>query len=134
MNLNDILFRGKRVDIGAWVEGVAFPHDNGRVTMFRQHRMDGSLIGNEVDPDTVGRYSGLSDINGTKIFEGDIVQNVTNGKTAAVQWFSEHGAFMLWRKSENQVYWLYDNNFSNIEVIGNIHDNPELLKGAPRDE
>lgn len=70
MNLNDILFRGKAVDIGAWVEEVAFPHDNGRVTMFRQHPRDGSLIGNEVDPDTVGRYAGLSDRNGARIFGG----------------------------------------------------------------
>ncbi|MCR5479810.1 MAG: hypothetical protein K6F27_08120 [Ruminococcus sp.] len=37
---------------------------------------------------------------------------------------------MLWCKSENQVYWLYDNDFHNIEVIGNIYDNPELLGGA----
>jgi hypothetical protein len=63
-------------------------------------------------------------------FLGDIIKNVTEGKTAVVQWFSEHSAFMLWCKSENQVYWLYDNDFLNIEVIGNIYNNPELLGGA----
>lgn len=82
---------------------------------------------------TLGQYTGLTDKCSTKIFEGDIIQNVTEGKTAVVQWFSEYSAFMLWCKSENQVYWLYNNDFHNIEVIGNIYDNPELLGGADND-
>ena len=127
--MREILFRGKRIDNKEWIEGVAFPHDNNKVTMLSQHPMDGSLVGKEVYLGTVGQYTGLTDKNDTKIFEGDIIQNVTEGKTAVVQWFSEHSAFMLWCKSENQVYWLYENDFLNIEIIGNIHDNPELLKG-----
>lgn len=82
---------------------------------------------------TLGQYTGLTDKNSVKIFEGDIIQNVTEGKTAVVQWFSEYSAFMLWCKSENQVYWLYDNDFLNIEVIGNIYNNPELLGDAKMD-
>lgn len=128
--MREILFRGKKTDTKEWVEGVAFPHDNNKVTMLSQHPMDGSLVGKEVDPETVGQFTGLTDKNGKKIFEGDIIQNVTEGKTAVVQWFSEYSAFMLWCKSEDQVYWLYDNDFHNIEVIGNIYDNPELLGGA----
>ena len=128
--MREILFRGKRTNTKEWIEGVAFPHDNNKLTMHSQHPMDGSLVGKEVDPETVGQSTGLTDKNNTKIFEGDIIQNVTEGKTAVVQWFSEHSAFMLWCKSENQVYWLYDNDFLNIEVIGNIYNNPELLGGA----
>jgi uncharacterized phage protein (TIGR01671 family) len=128
--MREILFRGKKIYTKEWIEGVAFPHDNNKVTIFSQHPMDGSLVGKEVYLGTVGQFTGLTDKNDTKIFEGDIIQNVTEGKTAVVQWFSEHSAFMLWCKSENQVYWLYDNDFHNIEVIGNIYDNPELLGGA----
>jgi uncharacterized phage protein (TIGR01671 family) len=128
--MREILFRGKKTDTKEWVEGMAFPHDNDRVTMFSQHSVDGVLTGKEVYLGTVGQFTGLTDKNDTKIFEGDIIQNVMEGKTAVVQWFSEHSAFMLWCKSENQVYWLYDNDFHNIEVIGNIYDNPELLGGA----
>lgn len=128
--MREILFRGKRIFTKDWIEGVAFSHDNNEVTMLSQHPMDGSLLGKEVYPGTVGQFTGLTDKNGTKIFEGDVLRNASNEKKAVVQWFSEHSAFMLWCKSENQVYWLYDNDFHNIEVIGNIYDNPELLGGA----
>jgi uncharacterized phage protein (TIGR01671 family) len=128
--MREILFRGKKIYTKEWIEGVAFPHDNNKVTIFSQHPMDGSLVGKEVYLGTVGQFTGLTDKNDTKIFEGDIIQNTTEGKTSVVQWFSEHSAFMLWCKSENHVYWLYDNDFHNIEVIGNIYDNPELLGGA----
>jgi uncharacterized phage protein (TIGR01671 family) len=128
--MREILFRGKRTDTKEWIEGIVFPQDNDIVIMLFQRPMDGLLVGEEINPETVEQYTGLTDKNDTKIFEGDIIQNVTEGKTAVVQWFSEYSAFMLWCKSENQVYWLYDNDFHNIEVIGNIYDNPELLGGA----
>ena len=54
--------------------------------------------------------------------------NINTKETALVQWFKEHAAFMLYNKSNNKVYFLYDNDFNNIEVIGNICDNPELLE------
>ena len=138
--MKEILFRGKRVDNGEWVEGgslLQFLMIGGCKKMSiaprgtKPHiKKDGQVIqAEEIFPETVGQYTGLTDKNGTRIFEGDVVQNVTEGKTAVVQWFSEHSAFMLWCKSENQVYWLYENDFLNIEIIGNIHDNPELLKG-----
>jgi uncharacterized phage protein (TIGR01671 family) len=94
------------------------------------NKMHSTIDRCSVIEETISQYTGLTDKCGTKIFEGDIIQNVTEGKTAVVQWFSEHSAFMLWCKSENQVYWLYDNDFLNIEVIGNIYDNPELLGGT----
>ena len=67
----DVLYKGKTLE-GLWIEGVAFPHDNnGEVTMFYQHPMDGSLEGKEVIPESVGQYFGMQDRNKTKIFTGD---------------------------------------------------------------
>lgn len=78
--------------------------------------------------DTLGQYTGLTDINEKKIFEGDIVQNIITKETAIVRWYTEHSAFMLYDKNNNKVYFLYDNDFNKIEIIGNIYDNPELLE------
>ena len=78
--------------------------------------------------DTLGQYTDLTDMNGKKIFEGDIVQNIITKETAIVRWYTEHSAFMLYDKNNNKVYFLYDNDFNKIEIIGNIYDNPELLE------
>ena len=83
----------------------------------------------EVIPETVGEYTGLTDKNGKKIFEGDIIQSLKSSMTGLVQCFPEHSAFMVWCKSENEVGFLYE-CYDIIKVIGNIHDNPELLKGG----
>lgn len=141
--MREILFRGKRIDNGEWVYGVAFPHDNaGAVTMFFQHPLDGSLEGREVDPSTVGQYTGLTDKGGKKIFEGDIVKAYSsyfNGEC-----YREHevikpvaydcGGFFLGSRDDDSEGWLgdwcisCDDTQDFIEVIGNIHDNPELLE------
>ncbi len=78
--------------------------------------------------DSVGQYTGLTDKNGKMIFEGDIIRNIDNGDIGVIRWYIEHGAFVIRRISDNQIFWLFDNNFSKIEIIGNIHDNPELLE------
>lgn len=71
---------------------------------------------------------GVKDKNEKEIYEDDIILS-DDGKIGQVQWFEEHAAFMIWCVTDNKVYFLYDNDFSKIEVIGNIFDNPELLKG-----
>lgn len=134
--MREILFRGKCVDNDEWIEGIAFPHDNrGKVTMFRQHPADGSLIGDEVVSNTVGQYTGFEDRNGNKIFEGDIIQNIIEDEYA-VYWCD--GGFAL----KHIVYGEIDNRFNGtihfnsddcsidtFEIVGNIYDDyPELLE------
>lgn len=137
----EILFRGKRVDNGEWVYGAFVPDalemlkgargldgfirrcnaESGEVEMF------------EVDRETVGRFTGLTDKNGWKIFEWDIVRHVESGKNGRVSYMPEYCGFLIYCKSDNLYCWLYNNDFTKIEVIGNIHDNPELLKGEEND-
>lgn len=131
--MREILFCGKRVDNGEWVEGDV--HKNIDFSKAHIHPNGERVRSFDVLPETVGQYTGLTDKNGVKIFEGDIVickkEICGNFIDSCVEiGFVEmkHGAFGLHRK---QGYyrpfkdWLEDYEY---EVIGNIHDNPELLK------
>ena len=120
--MREILFRGKQRDNGEWFYGDLI-HLNHCVSI-RSKDCARSVV-----PETVGQYTGLTDKNGKKIFEGDLIRSAETGETAIVQWFSEHSAFMIWCKTSNQVGFLYECEKSIIEVIGNIHDNPELIGG-----
>lgn len=135
--MREILFRGKRVDNGEWVEGYLFRF--GTDTDFEETYILGELDHREtiydiwkcaekVDPDTIGQFTGLLDKNGKKIFEGDIIDlphwyvayagdlRESTGMNAG--WYVQRDGFESWTELECTE----DN-----EVIGNIHDNPELL-------
>lgn len=73
------------------------------------------------------RKNKIEDWSGRKIWENDIVRN-EKGDIGVVQWFEEHAAFMIWNKTKNCVCYLAENDFSKIEVIGNIFDNLDLLE------
>ena len=126
------LFRGKRKDNGEWVEGVYMPAvDNDPPYIFRSPKY---TMGYEVDPDTVGECTGLKDKNGKLIFEGDIVQYYG---TYALEVFIEEGhAKTRWFDTVTnskcvELFFGYDEEaLGEVEIIGNIHDNPELLKGG----
>lgn len=136
--MRKILFRGKRIGNGEWFYGVAFPLDNcGKVTLFRQNQGDGALEGVEVLPETVGQYTGLTDKNGKKIFEGDIIKIVPDydysDDYSISKVYSYNGVFCVDYHGDDFDStalgflddYLPDGDF---EVIGNIHDNPELLE------
>lgn len=155
--MREILFRGKRKDTKGWVEGFYACQSNHscmRSSLKFQHFiykdicMDinlGGLVEFEVDPETVGQYTGLCDNNGEKIFEGDIIRFGEN----TYQIIFECGSFNLCDKdgemnskiggTSDYCYSLMvlydeccweDNSAYDIEIIGNIHDTPELLEGS----
>lgn len=126
--MREYLFHGKEVDSGEWSEGSLWIHLGKTYIMTAAN-----VVGYEVDPETVGQYTGLTDKNGVKIFEGDIIQIPDDydeyGHNAGeiYEIYFCCGGFRLKPKySEERGYWLADDR--TVEVIGNIHDNPELLK------
>lgn len=132
--MREILFRGKRKDNGDWVHGDLSYHHDGRVFTRCWDRLgfDPAYNAYEVNPETVGQFTGLTDKNGKKIFEGDIVlfdyigrNRGVHGKAAVDFNNGKFGVFWGWHKEFVTL-----DGFTNttLEVIGNIHDNPELLE------
>lgn len=139
--MREILFRGKRMDNGEWMYGYYFQKKNplsedGFPVI--NCISDVSPFGAEVDPETVGQYTGFTDINGVKIFEGDIVKITDKyGKSEVYVVEFYMGAFALRRMDvEYRLQFIdFPLRYYDFEVIGNIYGNPELLKegGAERD-
>lgn len=133
--MREILFRGKNADNGEWVYGYyAHFKDMHDVkadiiyTGYADAHM-GSILPDcyDVNPKTVGQYTGLTDKNGTKIFEHDIVRIAVCGTydNYVISYDKENARFVV--GDTGFTFWSYIS--TKIEVIGNIHDNPELLKG-----
>lgn len=123
--MRETLFRGKRVDNGEWVYGDLLQPTKEKILNIYEISDYNSLMGDrhEVYPETVGQYTGLNDKNGKKIFEGDIIRS--NSERGYIEYYPNDCAFDV--VDDHGFYWLIS-EMSNIEVIGNIHDNPELLK------
>ena len=152
--MREILFRGKRLDNGEWVEGCLL-----MVTLEGKtaHLIFGDhfcFVGNDVkalshalvDPTAVGQFTGLKDKNGKRIFEGDVIKTCyantqkanfveqvvfRNGRFCSQYEFSEGGK--MWAPLPDGVPHLPQDKMPYMEwceVIGNIHDSPELLGGA----
>lgn len=128
----EILFRGKRVGNGEWTEGlysigtICSKGDFYLAPVIRkkpQKRFDTDW--DEVIPETVGQYTGLTDKNGVRIFEGDILSE--NGEHFIVVYDNKWAKFKL--QYIHAIQYPEWNRGILMKVIGNVHDNPELLKG-----
>lgn len=155
--MREILFRGKRTDNSEWVEG--FLH----IKYFQEVPRDRYVIEYETEPtkewkpkymvaevfpETIGQYTGLTAKNGTKIFEGDywidedddiFVVEFRNGQFCFVI-YGVRGALMEYGWDETAGGFgecdcvpMTDYYIEKIEIEGNIHDNPELLKGGDKE-
>jgi uncharacterized phage protein (TIGR01671 family) len=126
--MREILFRGKGFN-GEWEYGVpVFSGLNNELAFMKQmHTYDHQVI-----PKTVGQYTGLTDKNGTKIFEGDIVLFPWGEKREVFSVEFVEGEFEAIPKRKSTDIWCIriGSYAPEFEVIGNIHDNPELLKGG----
>ena len=141
--MREILFRGKQKDNGEWVEGYYnYATDGYNLEL---HLISDKITGihTEVIPETVGQYTGLKDKNGKKIFEGDIVRLTDkynemewtavvvfgnpNGdynwgwQLNAIEEFDGNKDILLWADMEESGAY--------CEIIGNVHDNQELMEG-----
>ena len=77
------------------------------------------------------QYTGLKDKNGKEIYEGDIVKNLEHGHVFSVEWGIENESYAGWSgvwQGKTFVAPLYNGPLVNCEIIGNIYENPELLK------
>lgn len=132
----EILFRGKRTNNGDWVYGD-FAHGNERKSLrdsiFVYDSETQSFNDYEINPSTLGQYTGLTDKNGKRIFDGDIVKAqdeilgspFCDGMIGKVVY--DEAAYFVEPKDPMNSQWLYD-ECAVYEIIGNIHDNPELLE------
>ena len=122
--MREILFRGKRTSNGKWVEGFYFIQRGNPNAKAEEHYIRCYDTDFSVDPETVGQFTGLTDRNGVKIFEGDIVLH--KGECGLVGYSYDYGMFEV--DFDYCFASFIDISASNCEVIGNIYDNPELMK------
>lgn len=129
--MREILFRGKCKTDNEWLYGFPYVTRKNAVKINWYCSEFGSMRTDEVDPETVGQYTGLTDKNGKRIFEGDIVEHVLDGEQAVISWLKYYACFGLSFDGWCCGFDNYDDNLpSDFEVIGNIHDNPGLLEGG----
>ena len=145
--MREILFRAKRIDNGEWVEGYYIyhikrticpigdsvkPEDEQHVIMqdgFSDWNMPRNTVVFDIDPENVCQYTGLLDKNGKRIWENDIVriensmdEGIGNIKFCGGMWYADG-------KPNNSLYDIVEYDEADVEVIGNIFDNTEPMKG-----
>lgn len=145
--MREILFRGKCLEFGSWIwiEGYYAKDDKESYiyhpsTTFNKGKSV-TLIPFIPRPETVGQFAGLPDKNGTNIFEGDILSSflpneyfvvVYHNSSFKVQYYPEYAnnGSEVWHTLEEYLKINIRHSTNYVEVMGNIHDNPELIKGV----
>lgn len=129
--MREIKFRGKRLDNGEWIFGDL------HIRSYNPHIHSDFFAKTPIDTNTIGQFTGICDYNGTEIFEGDIVKCCYMIPTWG---WSEHAeekekeviGVVKYRRGDFCIgeYPMVSFHDSEMEVIGNMYDNPELLKNA----
>ena len=141
--MREILFRAKRTVNGEWIEGYVFELHPGQYVICdrKQYDLASTLpvweflryCTYEIDKRTLCQYTGLKDKNGNRIWENDIVGAWSEGKhTIGRVKRRVDGLYIIYPSYQKQEFWGLcpdENGKTTVEVIGNILDNPELLKG-----
>lgn len=129
--MREILFKAKRIYNRDWVEGYPFPSVAGkelnRMTVFELFQSETVVNTYDVYPKTVCQYTGLTDKDGVKIFEGDILESEIFSDESETSiyyvFWNENGCFMSETKDYDGAECTLDSYFASIsKVIGNIHD------------
>ena len=119
------LYRGKRVEDGRWIEGSLIGNDVivGKIVEFEEDYFC-TEFWYKVDQETVGQFTGMTDKKGKKLFEGDVYSMGEKNILYVVIFDKSQfiGKQVGNRSLAGLEYWK-----SDIEIIGNIYDNPELL-------
>ena len=128
--MREILFRAKRIDNGEWIEGLPSCDINGNLTEFEVYRGFANCERADVDSETVCQWTGLTDKNNRKIFEGDICKIHSDSIDEedgcfSVEWDEGDARFALYGEGLTVDFGNYHGH--ECEVIGNIFDNPDLL-------
>ena len=126
--MREILFKAKRIDNGEWVEGYyrRIPCMGMLEHYIMPRNPKNRMEQYAIDPDTICQFTGLTDKNGKRIWENDIVHC---GTKLRVSWHHFKASFVLSKKG-----WLYNHFFGeavepeDVEVVGNVLDNAELLE------
>lgn len=124
--MREILFRGKDRFDGEWYVG-SLTHDRKYGNCFIEVCVHQGIT-KEVIPETVGQYTGLKDKNGTRVFEGDIIEY--NGTKHKVVFENRLQTAYFGIVMSAMETWGFDNSVpaNMMEVIGNVHDNPDFLE------